>query len=71
MELRQLRYFVEVFDRGSLSGAAKALLISQPALTRRIQQLERECGVPLFERVPAGSVPTPAGTALYQHVLTL
>lgn len=71
MELRQLRYFVEVFDRGSLSAAAKALLISQPALTRRIQQLERECGVPLFERVPAGIVPTPAGIALYQHVLTL
>ncbi|NUP27825.1 MAG: LysR family transcriptional regulator, partial [Nocardia sp.] len=45
--------------------------ISQPALTRRIQQLERECGVPLFERVPAGIVPTPAGIALYQHVLTL
>ncbi|GGL37034.1 LysR family transcriptional regulator [Nocardia jinanensis] len=71
MELRQLRYFVEVSDRGSLSSAAKALLISQPALTRQIQQLERECGVPLFERVPAGIVPTPAGTALYQHVLTL
>ncbi|WP_416563727.1 LysR family transcriptional regulator [Nocardia testacea] len=71
MELRQLRYFVEVFDRGSLSAAAKALLISQPALTRQVQQLERECGVPLFERVPAGIVPTPAGTALYRHVLTL
>ncbi|MGW5386235.1 LysR family transcriptional regulator [Nocardia sp. NPDC003963] len=71
VELRQLRYFVEVFDRGSLSSAAKALLISQPALTRQIQQLERECGVPLFERVPAGIVPTPAGTALYQHVLTI
>ncbi|MGW0179328.1 LysR family transcriptional regulator [Nocardia sp. NPDC003345] len=71
MELQQLRYFVEVFDRGSLSSAAKALLVSQPALTRRLQQLERECGVTLFERVPAGVVPTPAGTALYQHVLTL
>ncbi|WP_328388607.1 LysR family transcriptional regulator [Nocardia sp. NBC_00416] len=71
MELRQLRYFVEVFDRGSLSSAAKALLVSQPALTRQIQQLERECGVPLFERVPAGVVPTSAGTAFYQHVLGL
>ncbi|MDT7630817.1 MAG: LysR family transcriptional regulator, benzoate and cis,cis-muconate-responsive activator of ben, partial [Pseudonocardiales bacterium] len=36
MELRQLRYFVEVFDRGSLSSAAKSLLVSQPALTRQI-----------------------------------
>lgn len=71
MELRQLRYFVEVFDRGSLSSAAKALLVSQPALTRQIQQLERECGVPLFERVPSGVLATPAGTALYQHVITM
>jgi DNA-binding transcriptional LysR family regulator len=71
VELRQLRYFVEVFDRGSLSSAAKALLVSQPALTRQIQQLERECGVPLFERVPVGVLSTPAGTALYQHVITM
>jgi DNA-binding transcriptional LysR family regulator len=71
VELRQLRYFVEVFDRGSLSSAAKSLLVSQPALTRQIQQLERECAVPLFERVPAGVLPTPAGTALYQHVITM
>ena len=71
MELRQLRYFVEVFDRGSLSSAAKSMLVSQPALTRHIQQLERECEVPLFERVPAGVLPTPAGTALYQHVITM
>lgn len=71
MELRQLRYFVAVFDHGALSAAAKSLLISQPALTRQIQQLERECGVPLFERVPSGVLPTPSGSALYQHAVTL
>lgn len=71
MELRQLRAFVTVFDHGSLSAAAKTLLVSQPALTRQIQQLERECGVLLFERVPSGILPTSSGTALYQHAISL
>ncbi|OZC87753.1 LysR family transcriptional regulator [Rhodococcus sp. 05-340-1] len=71
MELRQLRYFVEAFDRGSLSAAAKSLVVSQPALTRQLQLLERECGVALFERVPTGLLPTRSGTALYQHVVTM
>ncbi|MFD2152979.1 LysR family transcriptional regulator [Rhodococcus jostii] len=71
VELRQLRYFVEACDRGSLSAAAKSLLVSQPALTRQIQILERECGVPLFDRVPSGVLPTASGKALYQHVVTM
>ena len=71
VELRQLRYFVEACDRGSLSAAAKSLLVSQPALTRQIQLLERECGVPLFDRVPSGVLPTASGKALYQHVVTM
>lgn len=71
MELRQLRYFVAVFETGSLSAAAKSLLVSQPALTRQLQHLERECGAPLFERVPSGVLPTASGAAFYQHAVTL
>ncbi|WP_020672256.1 LysR family transcriptional regulator [Amycolatopsis nigrescens] len=67
MELRRLRYFTAVFAEGSLSRAAEQLRISQPALTRQIRQLEHELGVAVFERVPTGVRPTPAGAALNEH----
>lgn len=69
MELRHLRYFTAVYARGSISRAAELLLISQPALTRQIRELERELGTPLFDRVPSGVRPTAAGAALNAHAL--
>jgi len=51
MELRHLRYFTAVYAQGSVSRAPELLLISQPALTRQIRDLEREMGTSLFERV--------------------
>ncbi|MDQ6217472.1 LysR family transcriptional regulator, partial [Achromobacter insolitus] len=44
MELRQLRYFVAVCSAGSVAGAAKALHIAQPALSRQMMALEDEFG---------------------------
>jgi DNA-binding transcriptional LysR family regulator len=58
-----LRILVEVADRGSLSAAAEALVLSQPAVSRQIAGLERRLQVPLFRRVPRGVVPTAAGQA--------
>lgn len=46
--------FLAVVERGSLRAAARQLSGSQPAITRSIQQLERELGVALFERSPTG-----------------
>ncbi|GAA1206848.1 LysR family transcriptional regulator [Prauserella alba] len=69
MELRQLRYFTAVFAERSLSRAAERLLISQPALTRQLRQLEQELGATLFERVHTGVRPTLAGSALHEHAL--
>ena len=69
MELRHLRYFVAVYAEGSISRAAESLLISQPALTRQIRDLEREMGTPLFERVASGMQPTIAARALHSHAL--
>ncbi|MEO6349298.1 MAG: LysR family transcriptional regulator [Candidatus Limnocylindrales bacterium] len=50
MELRQLECFVTVATEGTYAAAADRLSIAQPALWRRVQELERELGVALFER---------------------
>ncbi|MBM6676798.1 LysR family transcriptional regulator [Olsenella uli] len=50
MELRHLRYFLMVAREGTISGAAAALHVSQPSLSRQMQELERELGCRLFDR---------------------
>ncbi|MGW0179958.1 LysR family transcriptional regulator [Nocardia sp. NPDC003345] len=67
MELRQLRYFVEIVRHGSLSGAAKALHMSQPPLSATIATLEKELGVRLLDRTGRGVAPTDAGRVLMRR----
>lgn len=62
-----LRQFLAVVREGSLSGAANALALTQPALTKSIQRLEAELGVKLFERLPRGIALTRHGQALLPH----
>lgn len=74
MELTQLRYFLQVADRGNFTRAAEDLLISQPALSRSIQKLEEELGQPVFERKTRSVSLTDAGTLLQgraQQVLSI
>ncbi|MBS3997112.1 MAG: LysR family transcriptional regulator [Hydrogenophaga sp.] len=66
MNLRTLRYFVAVADAGSLTAAAAAIPIAQPALTRQVRELEAQLGVPLFNRLPRGVRLTQAGVILYE-----
>src|SRR5687767_14136118 len=62
--LAQLRSFLVVLEEGSLNRAAVRLRLSQPALSRQMQALEREVGGRLLERTTAGVSPTGAGHAL-------
>lgn len=50
MEVRVLRYFIEVVQERNISNAAKRLHISQPTLSRQLMDLEKELGITLFER---------------------
>lgn len=61
MELRHLRYFVAITEHGSISQAARAVHIAQPALTKQMRDLEEELGVVLLERRSRGIDLTPAG----------
>jgi DNA-binding transcriptional LysR family regulator len=61
MELRLLRYFLAVVDTGSVTGAARAVHIAQPSLSRQIRTLERTLGLGLFNRGEGRLVLTSAG----------
>ena len=62
-----LRYFATVARRGSIREAAEELHVAQSALSRQIQKLEQEFGVPLFQRHPRGVELTSAGEIFLRH----
>src|SRR5919106_1652029 len=66
-ELPRTEAFVRVARAGSISRAAEELYVTQPALTARIQALERSLGSELFVRSRHGSRLTEAGRALLPH----
>jgi len=70
VELRQLRYFVEVAEREHISEAAEHLHVAQSAISRQIANLENELGTPLFERVGRNVKLTPIGKIFLEHTIT-
>ncbi len=67
MKFRQLEYFVQIVESGSLAKAAKKLFVVQPALSQQIAKLEEEIGKKLLIRSVKGVTVTDNGAALYQH----
>lgn len=71
MDLKHLRYFVAAVEEGSLLRAAHRLNVAQPALTRRMQDLEAEMGCTLLIRGSRGVSATPAGLSLYRDAVAM
>lgn len=67
MDVRQLSYFIAVYEQGSISAAARQCCITQPSLSTAIRQLEQGLGVILFTRLPKGVSPTEDADKLYGH----
>lgn len=63
--------FLEVYRQGSFTRAAEALLVTQPAVSQHIRQLETHYGCALFSKTGRGIEPTPAANLLYQRLLTM
>jgi LysR family pca operon transcriptional activator len=67
LKMRHLRTLVAIAEHGSLVRAAKALSISQPAVTKTLAELEDIAGHRLFDRSPKGVCLTGAGRTLVRH----
>lgn len=71
MNLHNLKIFCAVAQRRSVTAAAADLLLSQPAVSLQVKTLEKELGLPLFERGGAGLRLTQAGETLYRSALAI
>ena len=67
LKLRELRVLLAAVQAGSMAKAAKQLAISQPVVSRAIDDLEKTLGVPLFDRTARGIEPTQYGRALLRR----
>jgi DNA-binding transcriptional LysR family regulator len=68
MDLDHLKTFMAIYRHGTLTDAATALHISQPAVSQQLKALEAEIGRPLFIRGARGVTPTPIAHALANEV---
>jgi LysR family nitrogen assimilation transcriptional regulator len=65
LDSKRLQYFVQIVDSGSITRAAAAAGIAQPALSQQLAVLENELNVKLLDRSASGVTPTAAGQVLY------
>jgi DNA-binding transcriptional LysR family regulator len=71
MNLHHLSIFKTVCEEGGISRGAERLMISQPAVSKQLQQLEQSLGVQLMDRLPSGVRLTQAGELLLDHARRL
>lgn len=72
VDIRQIQYFICLYEEGNVTRAARRLNVVQSALSMQIAKIESELGHKLFDRTPQGMLPTFAGRTLfglYQPIL--
>lgn len=69
MTLQQLKYVIEISDKGSFSEAAKTMFVTQPSLSGSIKELEKEIGFQLFNRTNRGAVITAEGKEFLRYAM--
>lgn len=69
LDLNDVRFFVQVVDRGGFTAAARVLLVPTSTLSHRIQQLEATLGVALLARTSRKVTATEAGREFYRHAI--
>lgn len=67
MDIKDLRFFRQVYEERSINKASKLLFITPQGLSKVIHHLEEELGASLFERSANGMLPTDSGTYLYEN----
>ena len=67
LKTRQLLLLIALNDEGTLSRAADALCMTQPAASKQLKELEDMLGIALFERLPRGMEPTIYGVSMIRH----
>ncbi len=67
MTIQQLKYVIEISEKGSLNKATETLYVSQPSLTSALQELEKELGITIFNRGGKGVTLTNDGAEFLQY----
>lgn len=67
LKVQDLRMIIALSKQRTILRAAEAMQLSQPAITKRLQDLEKDLGVTLFHRMSRGVEPTPYGEILIKH----
>jgi hypothetical protein len=71
MDLKQVNYFMWVYEEGSFSKAAAKANVVQSALSMQIRRIEDEFGILLFNRLSRGVEPTEAGRKFYERCVPI
>ncbi len=67
IKVQDLRMIVALEEHGTILNAANVMGLSQPAITKRLQDLEKDLGITLFLRMSRGVEPTPYGDIIIKH----
>ena len=66
VDIKHMKYFIEVVKQGGMTNASKSLYIAQPTISKAIKDIENEMGTPLFDRSKRHLILTDAGQIFYE-----